>query len=216
MTAHLSREKLSRLLRSAECVFVTAGVGLLAWCGLVLWQAREFQQTESLALDVSRGQAVPASLTTDSPEPARALSARQQENALRATTTGLIGRIEVPRLGLAVIVIEGSDQAVLRRAAGHVPGTALPGQPGNIAITGHRDTFFRPLRNISQGDLIRITTPKSQFSYRVTSISVVGADDARVLGAHGNEELTLITCFPFSFVGPAPRRFVVRAERVTF
>jgi len=213
LTLHLSREKLSRLLRWTEWVFVTTGVALLAWCGLVLWQARKFQQTENLVLDLSGGQPAPVSLTADSPGPARPLSVRQQPNAFRAAA-GLIGRMEVPRLGLAVIVIEGSDQAVLRRAAGHVRGTALPGEPGNVAITGHRDTFFRPLRNIRQGDLIRMTTPKSQFRYRVTSISVVGADDVRVLQAQSGEELTLITCFPFSFVGPAPRRFVVRAERV--
>lgn len=212
---HLSRERLADLLRWTEWVCLTAGLALLTWCGLVLWQARQFQKTENLALDVSRGAPVPTPLTTDAFEPKKPAAVRRPQNVWPAAPD-LIGRIEVPRLGMAVIVIEGSDQAVLRRAAGHVPATALPGERGNIAITGHRDTFFRPLRNIRQGDLIRMTTPRSQFAYRVTSISVVGPDDVRILQAQTDEELTLITCFPFSFVGAAPRRFVVRAERAGF
>ena len=121
---------------------------------------------------------------------------------------------EIPRLGLATIIIEGSDQATLRRAAGHVPGTALPGQAGNTAITGHRDSFFRPLRNVERDDLIRVTTPRAEYLYRVVSLSIVGPDDLRVLDSDGGETLTLITCYPFHFVGGAPRRFIVRAARV--
>lgn len=213
MTIHASREKVTFLLHWTERLFVVAGVALVAWCGLVTWQAREFQRAENLALDLSRGQPAPAPPAMDAPEPKHASAAR--ETASRVSK-GLIGRIEVARLGLKVVVIEGSDEATLRRAAGHVPGTALPGQQGNMAITGHRDTFFRPLRNIREGDFIRVTTLKSEFGYRVTSISVVGPDDVGVLRPQASEELTLITCFPFSYIGPAPRRFVVRAERVRF
>lgn len=130
-------------------------------------------------------------------------------------TGGLIGRLEVPRLGISVIVIEGETQAILRRAAGHVPGTSLPGQPGNVGITGHRDTFFRPLRNIERNDMITFTTLQGEYRYRVVSTRVVNPDDVAVLDSTGGEFLTLITCHPFYFVGPAPNRFIVRAERVT-
>jgi sortase A len=90
----------------------------------------------------------------------------------------------------------------------------LPGQIGNAAITGHRDTFFRPLRNIERDDLIRITTPRGKYAYHVVSMSIVEPDNAAVLGSDGNEAITLITCYPFYFVGPAPKRMVVRAERI--
>ena len=132
-----------------------------------------------------------------------------------APTSGLIGRIEIARLGLSVMVIEGDDGKTLRRAAGHVPGTALPGQHGNVGITAHRDTFFRPLRNIQMDDVITLTTLQGIYHYRVVSTKVVSPGDVEVLNSTGGEVLTLVTCHPFYFVGAAPNRFVVRAERVT-
>jgi sortase A len=128
---------------------------------------------------------------------------------------GLIGRIDIPRLGLSVIVIEGTNGTTLRHAVGHISGTALPGRPGNVGISGHRDTFFRPLRHIRQNDIITLTTPLGEYRYRVESMVIVGPDNVAVLDPSAREILTLITCYPFYFVGPAPRRFIVRAERVT-
>lgn len=211
----MNGEKRSRwMLRWTGRLFAIGGVSLLACCGFVLWEAREFQQQDSLVLD----SIAPLPVTPDN---APAIGVRTDRSSLplairRAPGLAgrLIGRVEVPRLDFSAIVIEGSDSAVLQRAVGHVPGTALPGESGNIAITGHRDTFFRPLRNIQQADLIRFSTQKEKFWYRVTSISVVEPDDVAVLKAGKGEELTMITCFPFSFVGAAPRRFIVRAERV--
>jgi sortase A len=134
---------------------------------------------------------------------------------LPALATGrLIGRLEVSRLGLSVMVVEGEDQGTLRRAAGHVPSTSLPGQPGNVGITGHRDTFFRPLRNIQRDDVITLTTLQGEYRYRVVSMRIVSPDNVAVLDSNGGETLTLITCHPFYFVGPAPNRFIVRAQRV--
>jgi sortase A len=129
--------------------------------------------------------------------------------------SGLIGRIEIARLGLSVMIMEGDDGKTLRRAAGHVPGTALPGQPGNVGITAHRDTFFRPLRNIQMDDVITLTTLQGEYRYRVVSTKVVSPQDVEVLDSTGGEILTLVTCYPFYFVGAAPNRFIVRAERVT-
>lgn len=127
---------------------------------------------------------------------------------------GLIGRIEIPRLGLEAVVMEGVDYATLRRAAGHIPGTALPGHVGNIGISAHRDTFFRPLRNIRNNDLIQIITPLGDYRYRVVSSAVVDPGNVTVLASSASETLTLVTCYPFYFVGPAPDRFIVHAERV--
>jgi sortase A len=127
---------------------------------------------------------------------------------------GLIGRVAIPRLGLSAILIEGDDAKTLRRAVGHIPGTPLPGQPGNVALTGHRDTFFRPLRNIRANDIIVVTTLQGEYRYRVVSTRVVSPGDVGVLKSSADEILTLVTCYPFYFVGAAPDRFIVRAERL--
>jgi len=126
----------------------------------------------------------------------------------------LVGRIEIPRLGLSVIVAEGTGDATLRRAAGHIEGTALPGKSGNVGIAGHRDTLFRPLRNIRQDDVITLTTLQGLYRYRVVSTKVVSPYDVAVLNPDGREILTLVTCYPFFFIGPAPDRFIVRAKRI--
>ena len=102
----------------------------------------------------------------------------------------------------------------LRRAAGHIKGTALPGTSGNVGIAGHRDTLFRPLRHIRQDDVITLTTLQGLYRYRVVSTKVVSPYDVAVLNPDGREILTLVTCYPFHFVGPAPDRFIVRATRI--
>jgi sortase A len=113
------------------------------------------------------------------------------------------------------MVVEGDDHRTLRRAVGHVPGTSLPGRIGNMALTGHRDTFFRPLRNIRPDDIVTLTTLNGEYRYRVRSTQVVSPENVSVLDPdQDNEILTLITCHPFYFVGAAPDRFIVRAERI--
>ena len=126
-----------------------------------------------------------------------------------------MGEIELTRIGVTAIILEGTDERTLRRAVGHIPGTPLPGQPGNVAIAGHRDTFFRALRHVRQDDEIALMTLGGSYRYRVESISVVGPKDTQVLDNSGGDILTLVTCYPFSFVGPAPRRFIVRAQRTS-
>lgn len=126
----------------------------------------------------------------------------------------LIGRLEAPELDLSAIVLAGIEPKLLRRAAGHVPGTALPGDGGNVAIVGHRDLHFGPLRDVATGDEFTFTTPGGVHRYRVTSTEVVDPHDTYVLADRGRDELTLVTCYPFHYIGPAPQRFVVRAEHV--
>jgi LPXTG-site transpeptidase (sortase) family protein len=128
--------------------------------------------------------------------------------------SSLIGRLEIPKLGISVMVLEGDGEGVLGKAVGHVPATALPGGAGNVVIAGHRDTFFRALRNIQKNDEITFTTTQGIYNYRVGSIEEVGPHDVDVLRATGRPLLTLITCYPFDFIGPAPKRFVVQAEEI--
>lgn len=109
---------------------------------------------------------------------------------------------------------EGTSARVLRLAAGHIPGTALPGEAGNVVLAAHRDTFFRHLGELKAGDLIRITVPGKQYVYSVRFTDVVLPDETWVLEPSTSESLTLITCYPFHYVGAAPERFVVRARRV--
>jgi sortase A len=126
----------------------------------------------------------------------------------------VIGEIQVPRLGLSAIVVQGDSTASLRHAVGHLAKSALPGEWGNVALAGHRDTLFRPLRDIQVGDEIRFKTPNQSIEYVVNSIEVVAPTDTQVLEATSGHDLTFITCFPFYYVGPAPKRFIVRARQV--
>lgn len=112
------------------------------------------------------------------------------------------------------MVLEGDGDEILGKAAGHVPATALPGGAGNVVIAGHRDTFFRPLRRIRNDDGIIFTTTQGIYHYKVRSIKKVGPQDVQVLQASDHPELTLITCFPFDYLGPAPMRFVVQAAEI--
>src|SRR5689334_22152478 len=144
------------------------------------------------------------------------LTASLREPSPRAVAPGaVLGRLEIARIGVSVIVAEGVDSRTLRRAVGHIPGTALPGEKGNVAISGHRDTFFRPLKNIRRNDIITLVTVLGEYRYRVLSTKIVSPSDIAVLDPSANEMLTLVTCYPFYFVGSAPNRFIVRAERVT-
>lgn len=127
-------------------------------------------------------------------------------------TGALVGRIDIPRLGLSAMVREGDDVGTLRHAVGHIPETALPGQPGNAGLAGHRDTFFRALKNVRAGDRIRVTTPRGPVEYIVDGTKVVDPDDVSVLNPTPNQTLTLVTCYPFYYIGSAPRRFIVRAQ----
>ena len=126
----------------------------------------------------------------------------------------LIGRLEIPRLNLKTIVREGAREGTLSIAAGHVPSTALPGQPGNVAVAGHRDTLFRELKGIRNGDLIQFETLNGSYVYQVESTQVVKPTAVSVLNPGPYSQLTLVTCYPFTFIGSAPERFIVTARQV--
>jgi len=125
---------------------------------------------------------------------------------------GVVGRLEIPRLNLSVMVMEGDDEATLARAVGHVSGTAFPWEDGNAVLAGHRDTFFRPLKDLREGDAIRMTTTRGTFDYRAMRTDIVQPDNLSVLAPTPERSLTLLTCYPFVYVGHAPQRFVIRAR----
>jgi sortase A len=194
-----ANKPMQRVLRWTQRMLFACAALLLGYCTFVLVNAWIFQKRANATLErLVRDRAAPPASPKEAP---------------LVTNGGLIGRIEIPRLSLSVVVVEGTDKPALRRAAGHIAGTGLPGQPGNVGIAAHRDTFFRPLRNIQRNDIITVTTLGGEYGYRVVSTKVVSPYDVAVLNPDGNEILTLVTCFPFYFVGPAPDRFIVRAER---
>lgn len=182
----------TKALRAASYLLFSFGILALGYAGIVVADSHIYQAVEIQKFE----------RTTTLPLP-------------RALAEGdVLGELQVPRLGLSAIVIQGDSAALLRRAVGHLSNSALPGELGNVALAGHRDTFFRPLRDIRVGDEIRLKTAQHVFEYRVDSIEVVAPTDIRVLKSSAGHELTLLTCFPFHFVGPAPKRFVVRASEV--
>jgi sortase A len=123
----------------------------------------------------------------------------------------VVAMLEIPRLGLSTVVVEGSGERELTLGPGHIPGTSFPGEGGNVGVAGHRDTFFRPLRRIRRDDTIQMIDHEREYRYKVVSTEIVGPDDVHVLYPGGHETLTLVTCYPFDFVGAAPKRFIVRA-----
>ena len=122
-----------------------------------------------------------------------------------------LGVIEIPSLGLQVPILEGTDDLTLDRGVGHIAGTAAPGESGNVGIAGHRDGFFRGLKDIHVGDTIDIQSQQGYSHYRVDEIQIVPPDDISVLEPRTKSSLTLVTCYPFYFVGSAPSRYVVHA-----
>ena len=193
---------MKRFLRFAAYGFAAIGLFALGYYAIVYLNARLFQAHETRQF----ARAFHTTPLTSYPSMKRPVPPPREG--------ALLGRLEIPRLGLAVMVIEGVKDGDLSRAAGHIPGTALPGQSGNIGIAAHRDTFFRPLRGIRRNDTITLDTVHGAYYYRVVSTKIVLPEDMAVLNPTSRDTLTLVTCFPFHYIGAAPKRFVVRAVRI--
>jgi sortase A len=126
----------------------------------------------------------------------------------------VIAELLIPRLRLSVMVFEGDDAGILKLGAGHIPGTGLPSRGGNIAIAAHRDTFFRPLRLIRPSDVISLKTPTGTTRFAVHDVEIVSPSDVQVLTPATGRDLTLVTCYPFYYIGSAPQRFIVHASLI--
>lgn len=197
-----------RLLTWLECALWTAGCCALGYCGFTTIDVSITQKQLNRSFEESRTH-------VDATEHAALNHSTGEVNKDPAgLRSGLVARLEIPKLGVSSIILEGVGSQTLRVGLGHVPGTSLPGQRGNVVIAGHRDTFFRPLRKIEIGDEVSVETTATSYHYQVRSVEIVESRNVDSLRFHNQNELTLITCYPFSYIGPAPKRFVVHAEPV--
>lgn len=214
----------SKALRRIELAFWIVGlllVGIAAESTFARWNYQ--QQQERALFDRGPAPSAPVNVSVEKPvvpatEPVVEI-AKTPPAPLKTHTPVVdplaIGRLEIPRLGLKAIVKRGDDEKTLARAVGLVPGSPRPGESGNIVLAGHRDTFFWPLQDIAVGDQIRIVVPQQRpYKYRVESVRIVNPEETSVLASSDAEQLTLVTCYPFRYVGPAPERFIVSATRV--
>jgi sortase A len=191
----------SRVARWLEIWFWAMGCLALGYCAF-LWGRAQYDQAE--------GKWALEHILPGDPTTVAAPTRRPPDSA----EGGLVGRIDIPRLDLSVVVFEGTSDETLARGVGHLRGSAGPGERGNLVLAGHRDTFFRELRNIRQGDEVNIMGPQGEFEYQVESIAIVEPDQTEVLKPSDGSTLTLITCYPFRYIGNAPQRFIVRASKV--
>ena len=200
--------------------FLTVGVLALGYVAFVMLDAQLFQAYENWRFDRALQEARQAKSSEPPPRspqaPVVADPASMRRERLRAAGPegSPLGRIEISTLGVEVMILEGVEPRTLRRAVGHIPGTALPGELGNVALAGHRDTFFRSLRDIDKNAEITLTTLRGSYRYRVDSTTVVEPQSVEVLADSPDATLTLVTCYPFDFIGHAPKRFIVRAHKI--
>jgi LPXTG-site transpeptidase (sortase) family protein len=196
MKVHVRRRLIARLIEGSGTLLVVAGLAAFAWCGTSLLRARIYQEEKVASLD-QKALFRPVKMVNRSPKEG-----------------SLLGSVSIPRVGVSSVIIEGTDNYDLALSVGHIPGTAVPGQKGNVALAGHRDTFFRGLKNIRDKDDILISTPGGTQVYQVESTRIVSPEDVDVLNDVGRPLLTLVTCYPFSYIGAAPKRFIVQARLV--
>jgi len=190
-------------------------IGLLclgAWAYAWL-DARYFQYREGKLLDAKAASARSVASETDALETFHGPGVSPPPRKASPEGT-LVGRIEIPRLGISAIVLEGVGKKTLRRGVGHIPETPLPERGGNVGLAAHRDGFFRELKDVRNGDVITLKTLEGTYEYRVEWTKVVQPADTQVLDDVGAPALTLVTCYPFYYVGSAPERFIVRAQRI--
>jgi sortase A len=197
-----------RALACAQYLLLVFGLSALGYCALVLFEAACYQASAREHLSQGNIGLIEASTT-------RSFRTASQPSLLRSgSDPAPVGRIEIPSVHISVTVAEGTSPRVLRLAVGHMPGTALPGDTGNVVLAAHRDAFFRRLGELKSGDVIRLAVPGRQYVYSVRFADIVGPNETWVLEPSPGQSLTLVTCYPFYFVGPAPKRFVIRARRI--
>ena len=187
------------MLRAAERALLTIGALCLAVVAGAELRAWRFARSEDAQLR-------PLLEDAAAPSTGRARAAARPGRAF--------GRLEFPERGYSALVAEGVDDDTLRLAVGHLPASAFPGERGNVALAGHRDTFFRVLKEVGTGEEVRFRTPDGVFSYRIESRSVLEPSRVDVVAARADDPLlTLVTCYPFGYIGRAPLRYVVRARQ---
>src|SRR3954466_16167113 len=195
----MPQTRFARSLRWSGTLLFMIGVLALGYVGFTLLDARLYQVAAKRSLEVQI-------------QLAKAAQGSRISQAIKQG--GLLGRLDIPRIGLSVVVLQGTSSRTLRLGAGHIAGTALPGTGGNSAIAGHRDTFFRALKDIREQDEIQFQSANGLFHYHVDWVKIVEPGDISVLAGSTQSEMTLVTCYPFYFLGAAPNRFVVDRKSV--
>jgi sortase A len=191
-----------RAMKALEIVLLAGGLSLAAWSGATLLEAR---YVNTLPLP-------PAAPATDIETSSAAAAAARRAPVVPPGS--VVAKFEAPTVKLSATVLEGSTDDVLSKAAGHLEETALPGAAGNVGIAGHRDTTFRAVRNLKVGDPILLHTRKGTFEYRITKMFIVNPDAVWVLDQTDHPVLTLVTCYPFTYIGHAPKRYIIKADMV--
>lgn len=185
------------MLQGIQRLFLWAGVAALAYAGGTTAYSEAFQRYQSRELEKAVRSHPGSAVAKESPD---------------LHEGDVVGKLEVPRIGLSVIVLQGIQESTLVAGAGHVPGTPLPAVEGNVVIAAHRDTFFRKLNVIKAGDSIRLSVGTRTYEYVVETMEIVDPENPQIMLSRAYSELTLITCYPFYYVGSAPKRFIVRAR----
>lgn len=201
------KQRTGWILRAGEQLLLVVAAVLLGTYAHARLQAWAFREREGVRLVTLLGKGP----SNEALSPAGPVSTLR-ENVVPGRAWG---RLEMPRLGLSALVAEGDDPRTLGVAVGHIRGTAFPGESGNVGLAGHRDTVFLGLKEARRDDLVRLSTPDGVFEYRITRLSIVRPSQIDVLEPGPAPVLTLVTCYPFAFVGRAPMRFVVRAALTT-
>ena len=202
----------SRLLSIVEKTCWALGVA-----GVLYWGALHASVAIAARQDLNRFQALQAGATPVA-TPDQSLWSTTRVTAwnalLKEPAAAPIAVLRIPKIRLEVAVLPGTDEQTLNRAVGHIEDTAVPGTDGNSGIAGHRDSYFRGLQNIAVGDVIELETLKGTETYRIERTWIVDPEDVSVLDPTPARSITLVTCYPFYFVGSAPQRFIVRAVHV--
>jgi sortase A len=187
-----------RFIRWARNILLIAGILALSYVMSTLVCSRIYQRNAELTLE-------------------KQIQSEELHRAQKPVPTinegDVLGRIDIPRLGVSVAVLQGATSQTLRLGVGHIKGTALPGKQGNIGIAGHRDTYFRALKDIRRDDEIQLQSADGITRYEVDSIQITSPSDVGVLALTAEPSLTLVTCYPFYYIGAAPKRFIVHAHR---
>ncbi len=195
----------SRIQRRAELVFVVLG-SLAAVIYVCL----------SVPGVLARNQQVSQAVNSDADViPPDTLASSYMRHSRDLVEASVIGTLSIPELRLDAPIVEGVSNSDLRRGVGHVPGSALSGGLGNMVLAAHRDAIFRPLRSIRPGMLVKVHGTDGTYTYQVDSSRIVSPDRVDVMDIESKPEVTLITCYPFNYVGSAPMRFVVKAHLVS-
>jgi sortase A len=189
-------------MRTAEMALWAVAIVTIGYCGYVYTSATVYQAREKDSLRAKQVALVASNAEGTRPN-VRVAPLPDQ----------VLGMLEIPRIGLRSVVEQGDDWKILNRSIGHIPGTALPGSHGNVGLAGHRDSFFRNLGELEPGDEITFQTTSAIYKYKVRSTSIVDPSDVAVLRPTGEPTLTLVTCYPFHYIGSAPKRFILIAER---